>query len=595
MTDTEPTKREKLAAVVDAARFRPTLGVAIVLLSFGQALLEGVGVGFLLPIVELAQSSTPPNEADGILAVFVSLYAAAGIAFTLENLILGIAGVMAVRFGMGFVTAWLRAILGKSYQRDLRERLFRSILYGHIDYIDQSGSDDLLNSFITETNRAGGIAMAAFSIAEVALRGIAYFILAVLLAPMLTAIAVISLAGSTLFVRYILEPAYTVGDEVADTNNRIQSIAQTGFQGMRDVRLFTMRDELFNRMQRALEQFVSVNVRYRRNQAGLNNLNQFANAAVVFGLVYIGVTFTGFSLARLGVFLFAIFRLSPVINQINNKVYRLDGQLPHLIRVHKRLQRLSEIDVINSGNKTIETVSQISFDDVSFSYDTDETVLTDISFSVDRGEKIAFVGPSGAGKSTIVALLARLRKPDSGQIFADGTPVDEFNIEDWRNQLAIVRQNPFLFNGTLRENVTVGNRNASQHAVEQACEIARVTEFLPELPAGYDTELGEDGVRLSGGQKQRVAIARALLKDADVLVLDEATSELDSNIEQEVYDGIRGLEGQYITISIAHRLSTVRDADCIYTLVNGSVTETGTHEQLLKNKGTYADLYATQK
>jgi subfamily B ATP-binding cassette protein MsbA len=143
--------------------------------------------------------------------------------------------------------------------------------------------------------------------------------------------------------------------------------------------------------------------------------------------------------------------------------------------------------------------------------------------------------------------------------------------------------------------VTVGNRNASQHAVEQACEIARVTEFLPELPAGYDTELGEDGVRLSGGQKQRVAIARALLKDADVLVLDEATSELDSNIEQEVYDGIRGLEGQYITISIAHRLSTVRDADCIYTLVNGSVTETGTHEQLLKNKGTYADLYATQK
>jgi len=589
------TTREKLAAVRETARYRPVVGSIIVVLSFATALLEGVGLSFLLPIVEMAQSQGPAASPDGVLQIFVRVYSFFGVPFTLEYLVLGVAGVMTVRFGLSFLTAWVRAILSSSYQRHLRERFFDALVYGPVEYIDRAGSDDLLNSFITETDRASGILMATYSIAETALRGAVYLLVAAVLSPMLTLVALIGLGTSTLFVRYVLEPAYAVGDEVADTNDRIQTISQTSIQGMRDVRLFNMRPEMIERMRDALDRLVDATVRFRRNQAALNNLNQFSNALVVFGLVYVGFKLTSFSLARLGVFLFAVFRLSPVLNQLNNRLYTLDGQLPHLIRVRDRIRKLEELTPPDAdGDESIQSVERVEFEDVSFSYADGDRVLDTVSFTVDRGETIALVGPSGAGKSTVVAMLGRLQRADAGRILADGVPITDLDIEEWRRRLAVVRQDPFLFDGTLRENVTIGNRNASREAVEQACEIAQVTEFLHELPDGYETELGEDGIRLSGGQKQRVAIARALLTDADVLVLDEATSELDSNIEQTVYDGIKSLDDQYATISIAHRLSTVSDADQIYTLVDGAVTEIGTHDQLLERGGTYADLYATQ-
>jgi subfamily B ATP-binding cassette protein MsbA len=586
--------REKADAVFEAARFRPWLGVVIVALSLGTALLEGVGLGFLLPIVEVARSSGPPSDASGVLRAFVRVYATLGLPFTLEYLIGGIAAVMTIRVGLGFLSTVLQSRLSLGYQRYLRRQLFDAVTYGPVEYVDQTGSDALLNSLITETNRASVIVMAVFNALQVLLRGLIYLLVAAVLSPVLTLVALVGLGASTLSVRYVLEPAYTAGDRVASTNDRIQSTVQTSVQGMRDIRLFTMREQFAERMREALNEYVESGVRLRRNQAALNGLNKLANAFVVFGLVYVGFRFTGLSLAELGVFLFAVFRLSPILNNLNNQLYRVDGQLPHLIRVRRRCAELADIRSPDTdGGRPIESVDRVAFKDVSFSYN-DNPALDGVSFAVERGEKVAFVGPSGAGKSTIVALLTRLRTPSEGRILADDTPIEEFDVKTWRERLAVVRQHPFLFDGTLRENVTIGNEDASQTAIERACRVAQVTEFLGELPDGYETALGEDGVRLSGGQRQRVAIARALLKDADVLVLDEATSELDSNIEQRVYEGIQSLEAQYATVGIAHQLSTVNDADRIYTLVDGSITEIGTHDQLLDREGTYADLYATQ-
>jgi subfamily B ATP-binding cassette protein MsbA len=250
------------------------------------------------------------------------------------------------------------------------------------------------------------------------------------------------------------------------------------------------------------------------------------------------------------------------------------------------------------NDPTVDTptrVQLIEFENVRFSYvGQNESALEGVSFSFEPGEFIGFVGQSGAGKSTIVSLLVRMYEPDAGDIRANGRPIHEMDIDEWRERVAIVRQDPYIFNDTLRYNLTVGARNASQAEIDRVCEIARVDEFMEELPQGYDTYVGDEGVRLSGGQRQRVALARALLKDADVLVLDEATSNLDSDLEQQVQQSIEQMERDYAIVAIAHRLSTVQNADRIYTLESGQVTEVGDHTELLDAGGKYAELYAIQ-
>jgi len=290
-----------------------------------------------------------------------------------------------------------------------------------------------------------------------------------------------------------------------------------------------------------------------------------------------------------------MFRLGPYASNLNSQFYQIENDLPHLVRTQDfidELERNREPDADGSAPSEIRTVE---FDDVRFGYEAqEEDALAGISFEFEKGDFIGFVGQSGAGKSTIVALLTRIYEPDAGEIRANGQSIHEMDIEEWRSRIAVVRQSPHIFNETLRYNLSIGNRGVSQKELDRVTRIARVDEFFDELPEGYDTQLGDDGVRLSGGQRQRVALARALLKDADILVLDEATSDLDSNLEKQVQESIENMERDYVMIGIAHRLSTVKKADRIYTVDSGEIIETGQHEELIHSGGQYAKLYTIQ-
>jgi len=425
---------------------------------------------------------------------------------------------------------------------------------------------------------------------------VAYLSIALYLSPVLTVGAAVVLGGIAFAFRKILAPGYDIGDRVAEANEQIQETVQAGTQGIRDMKLFTLTDELFDDFSTTIDAYVDATVKLRRNKAALSNFYQFTSAVAVFVLIYFALNYTELTFAALGAFLFAMFRLAPRISTINNLLYQLEGDMPHLVRTEDFIDDLESHEETDTGTREPpEPVTPISFEDVTFGYG-DERVLDDVSFAVDSEEYVAFVGESGAGKSTIVSLLTRFYTPDSGRIRANDVTVDDIDLEAWRQRLAVVRQQPFLFNDTLRYNLTVGNRAADQSDIDRVCEIARVTEFLDDLPDGYDTVLGDDGVRLSGGQRQRVALARALLKrDAEVLVLDEATSDLDSNIEAEVQSEIESMDRDFAIVAIAHRLSTVKNADRIYTIADGEIIERGTHEALLDGEGKYANLYSIQR
>ncbi len=591
------SRRDQLDALIRVGRYRPKLTVAIIIGGIFAALLEGVGLGFILPIVEIVQTSGDPTaEAEGVMLAFVTAYQFLGIPFTLGLVITGVSLILAIRWTTTFLVRWMREALVVDYTREIQTQAFDNALDAKIAYFDQEGSDDILNAIVTQAEYAGKTIKYIIDLIEQSFLALMYLFVALIVSPGLTLFALVFLGGFTIIFRYVLEPGYELGEKVADANEGVQHAAQAGTQGIRDTKLFGLKSELFDDFIKAVKQFADSSIRLRRNEQAIASFYNLLTAVSVFVLIYLAVAVANLSLGALGVFLFAMFQLGPKASNVNKLFYRVENYLPHLVRTQQFIDELeSNAEPQASLEHVPIDIQTVSFDEVQFSYQgQDDEAIAGVSFSFEKGDFIGVVGPSGAGKSTLVSLLTRVYEPTSGEIYTNGRPISEMDIDKWRSRIAVVRQNPYIFNDTLRYNLTIGNREVSEEELDRVARIAKVDQFFDKLPKGYETQLGDDGVRLSGGQKQRVALARALLKNAEILVLDEATSNLDSSLENEVQQAIESMERDYAIVGIAHRLSTVRNADQIYTVEAGKIIETGRHAELMKSDGKYAELYNIQ-
>src|SRR6202795_1939199 len=326
------------------------------------------------------------------------------------------------------------------------------------------------------------------------------------------------------------------------------------------------------------------------------------SAAALMGLVSAVVMFMGAhrilaGTMTLGTFLtFSIFLgmlVAPVF-----QIVAIGTQITEAITGLERTREILDEKIEDEAPGRVVTLprvnGQVAMEDVSFAYDTRKEVLRDINFSAEPGTVTALVGPSGAGKSTIIGLIAAFYVPSSGRVLVDGIDLSTVKLDSYRTQLGVVLQETFLFDGTIRENVAFARPEASEAEILAACRIARVDEFAEAFENQYDPIVGERGVKLSGGQKQRVSIARAILADPRILILDEATSSLDSESEALIQEGLRYLMRGRTTFVIAHRLSTIRRADQILVVEAGRILERGTHEKLYAARGRYYDLYTKQ-
>jgi ABC-type multidrug transport system fused ATPase/permease subunit len=289
----------------------------------------------------------------------------------------------------------------------------------------------------------------------------------------------------------------------------------------------------------------------------------------------------------LGLLVAPVFQIVAIGTQITEAITGLE-------RTREILDEKVEDEAPGRTVRLPRSNGQVTMEDVSFAYDTRKEVLTDINFRAEPGTVTALVGPSGAGKSTIIGLIAAFYVPSKGRVLVDGVDLSTVKLESYRTQLGVVLQETFLFDGTIRENVAFARPDASEPEILAACRIARVDEFTEAFEKKYDTVVGERGVKLSGGQKQRVSIARAILADPRILILDEATSSLDSESEALIQEGLRYLMQGRTTFVIAHRLSTIRRADQILVVEAGRIIERGTHGSLYAAGGRYYDLYTKQ-
>jgi ATP-binding cassette, subfamily B, bacterial MsbA len=518
-----------------------------------------------------------------------TIVAFALVASTLLKGIFDYAGTYLVNYaGYGMIT-------------DLRNNLYDCILRRSAAFFQKHTTGTLVSTIVNDIERV-----------QYAMSTVMAEFLQQLFTLIFTAMVVVLLGGRLawvllLFVPFIIYSAGRIGRRVRHTTRKgqdqladVQNILQETITGNRIVKAFNMESWEIARFRKAAKRLFWANLRSVAAAAISSPLMDIFGAIAIALLLLLGreqIVHQRMTAGIFFAFIVAVFKLYDPVRKFalfNNNFQQALGASSEIFKFMDTEDDVREL----AGAKPLSPFSRsIKFENVCFTYDRDEDereILHDINLEVRAGEVLAVVGSSGAGKSTLVHLIPRFFDVTAGRLLIDGQDIRETTLASLRSQIGVVSQDTVLFNDTARNNIAYGQPNVSHKAVEAAAKAALAHDFITLLPEGYDTVIGERGFRLSGGERQRIAIARALLKNAPILILDEATSALDSESESLVQSALQNLMTGRTVVVIAHRLSTVRRADRIVVLENGTISDIGRHEELMKKIGTYRRLYDLQ-
>ena len=504
--------------------------------------------------------------------------------------------------GLGaYFSAYLMTDVGQRVVRDLRDELFRHILGQSAGFFAQRTTGGLMSRMSHDIMRIQQVVTETTG--DLLRETITVFGLAAWLFYLDARLALVSISCAPL----VVYPLVRLGQRVRRTTRRSQEelerlshITAEAFTGHRIVKAFSAEGFESRRFAHASQRVYRITMKVTSTLAALPSLMEWLGALGVVGVLWYGSNRIASGAMTTGDFMSFMAALLLMYGPVK-KLSRVNAniQQAHAAseRVFEMLDAHSEVGNRPHASPLEPLRSKISFRDVSFAYDDarDDPVLRGVSFDVEAGQVVAIVGLSGAGKTTLVNLVPRFYDVTGGAILIDGVDIRDVTLASLRASIGIVTQETVLFDDTIANNIAYASPAADPTGVEAAARAAHAHEFIAELPAGYDTTIGERGQRLSGGQRQRIAIARALLRNAPILILDEATSSLDAESELLVQDALARLLRDRTSFVIAHRLSTIRRADAIVVVENGRVTETGRHEELLVNpESRYARLYAMQ-
>ncbi len=508
---------------------------------------------------------------------------------SLKSVGLVLLAVLVVQASMSYFRVILFAVVSEKGLAQLREDVYSKLLSLHLYFFEDNRIGELISRVTGDVEKLYNIL--SVTLAEflgqvvVLLAGIVFLSVTtprLALTMFLTFPFIV--VGAIFFGRYIRKLSKERQAVLAESNN----ILSESIQAIDIVKAFTNERFEIGRYNRSLSEMVRVSLKYAKSRGLFSVFIITLLFGALFFIIYraaLMVQAGTLTAGQLISFVSYTAIIGGSIASLSGFYTQILGAIGATERIREVLKEESEFDlksVDKEQGEAIKAYGKIEFEHVSFRYPsrTDVQVLHDIGFTVHPGEKIALVGPSGAGKSTIMKLILRYYKDYTGEIRLDDKSINNYPIQEYRRKLAVVPQEVILFAGTIGENILYGNPQASDEEVRKASAQANALEFIESFPEGFDTVVGERGIKLSGGQKQRIAIARAILRNPTILLLDEATSSLDTGSEKEVKDALDELMKGRTSIIIAHRLSTIKDVDKIYVVEKGEIVESGTHEEL---------------
>jgi ABC-type multidrug transport system fused ATPase/permease subunit len=481
---------------------------------------------------------------------------------------------------------------------DLRCDLYYRILRMSASFFNRTRSGEIITRLISDIQLAQNIIGTALTnvwMDAIAVIVVLYFLFRIDMA--MTLVALSTFPVYVLVFRKFSDRIRRTTRQAQDQLSVMSSNAQERISGSMVIQAFAQEVYEKSRFRAESEELFSTNMR----RVLIQSLHQALAGALVGLAPLVIICYGGYRVIyghiTVGELIAVTMYLGPLylpLQRFSELNIVFSNSMAALDRIYEIMDEKPEIVDGPTAIELSRFKGNVTFEGVSFAYNHGCPILKDVTFSVNAGQKVALVGPSGSGKTTIVNLIPRFYDVSAGRVIIDGHDVREIKIKSLRRHIAMVLQDPVLFSGTIRENILYGNPSASEKDITKAAQAANAYDFIGSLPNGFDTQVGERGALLSGGQKQRITIARAFLKDPEILILDEATSSLDTQSEYLIQDAMTRLVKGRTTFIIAHRLSTIIHADLIFVLSSGSVIESGTHEELLEKEGAYKTLYKGQ-
>jgi ATP-binding cassette, subfamily B, bacterial MsbA len=569
---------------------------SIIALGLFSSLTQGFGIGLFIPLIN-SFDKTAGNSATG--RWIVDLLSGIFHDIPPTNRFLVITSLIILSAVIRTIASYLNAILtawqNSQVGHRLRSGIFEQLLTISYSYLERRQTGTLLNTLASETWRTCQALSVLIGAITACCMFITYIAFLFLISWQLTIVVGVAMIFISLVIRCLSRHVKDLGDRATQANSRLADRMLEGFWGMKLIRAFGREQYEKDRFDRASEEVNRTFLKLGVIGGVVSPIYEIMSIGLLVGvLLYFQPQITG-NLAPILVFIYLLYRLQPILEALDGSRLQLLSLSAGVEAVTSFMDRsdkpypLSGKAIFHGLDKGIELSS------VTFRYEIDAPpALTDVSMVIPARKTTALVGPSGAGKSTLINLLFRFYETDQGYIFVDGRPLRELDIASWRQRLALVSQDAYMLNATVRENIAYGKLDATTDEIIDAARKAQAHEFIMKLPEAYESQVGNRGVFLSGGQQQRITLARAIIRDPVILILDEATNQLDSIAEHLVQEALESFSGQKTIIIIAHRLSTVGRADHIAVLNNGELCEQGKLQNLLELNGLFAKLYRLQ-